>query len=79
MPVEKGQRYKHYKGKTYRVLGVGHHSETGEKVVIYQAEYDDFEFGNNAIWVRPYKIFTEHIEVENEKIFRFTILKEVAE
>ena len=27
--------YKHFKGKRYLILAVGHHSEIGEKLVIY--------------------------------------------
>jgi len=28
-------RYRHFKGETYRVLGIARHSETGEPVVVY--------------------------------------------
>jgi hypothetical protein len=55
--------YEHYKGKTYKVLGVGRHSETQEEVVIYQALYGDHDY-----WVRPLKMFLETVELENGKV-----------
>ncbi len=30
-----GYIYQHFKGPVYYVFGVGHHSETGEKLVVY--------------------------------------------
>ncbi|MBN2095191.1 MAG: DUF1653 domain-containing protein [Candidatus Aenigmarchaeota archaeon] len=70
MEVKPG-RYRHYKGNFYEVLGTGRHSETLEEVVIYQAEYDSKEFGNNAIWVRPKEMFLELVEVNGKKVPRF--------
>ena len=52
--------YKHYKGKLYQVLQVATHSETREKVVVYQCLYDDY-----SIWVRPYEMFIEDVELED--------------
>ena len=70
--MQKGDIYRHYKGKDYRILGIGHHSENLEKVVIYQGLYDDPEFGKEPIWVRPYHMFVEEIEFEGQFIKRFT-------
>ena len=57
--------YKHYKGDYYLVLGVCYHSETAEKMVLYQALYDD-----NKIWCRPYDMFFEEVNKNGQK-YRF--------
>ena len=74
MKAEVGKRYRHYSGKEYIVLGIGHHSETLEEVVVYQGQYDDPEFGEKPIWIRPKEMFEEEIEKDGEKIQRFTLL-----
>ena len=61
--------YRHYKGKMYRVIGIGRNSETLEECVVYQALYDDY-----GIWIRPYKMFTETIKVDGKAIPRFTFI-----
>ncbi len=63
--------YQHYKGKLYRVIGTGRHSETLEELVIYEALYNSEKFGKNALWVRPSKMFTEEIEIDGKKVPRF--------
>jgi len=63
-------KYKHYKGKFYKVLGVAKHTETLEDLVVYQALYDS-EFGKNAIWVRPKKMFLETVTVNGKQVPRF--------
>lgn len=37
-------RYRHFKGNDYRFLHISKHTETGEKLVCYQALYDDYRF-----------------------------------
>ncbi len=54
--------YEHYSGRRYRVIGVARHSETLDELVIYQALYDDPQFGSQANWVRPLGLFTEKVE-----------------
>ena len=34
-------KYRHFKGKEYRLIGVATHSETLEPMVVYQALYED--------------------------------------
>ena len=48
--------YRHYKGQLYQVFNVATHSETEEKMVVYQCLY-----GNYDLWVRPLSMFVEDI------------------
>lgn len=52
-----GCLYRHFKGNIYQVIGVATHSETGEKMVVYQAQY-----GERGLFVRPYYMFTEELD-----------------
>ena len=63
--------YEHFKGKRYKVIGVGRHSETLEDMVIYQELYDD-----KGLWVRPLAMFTEIIERDGKRIPRFKYIGE---
>lgn len=63
--------YKHYKGNEYRVLGVATHSETLEKMVVYQALY-----GTYGIWVRPINMWNEVVEVNGQQVKRFEFIRE---
>jgi hypothetical protein len=65
-PALKRGKYRHYKGKYYEVLDVATHSETLEKLVVYKQLY-----GDHGIWVRPYEMFFEDVEVEGKKQKRF--------
>ena len=60
-------KYKHYKGNDYQVIGVATHSETLEQEVVYQKLYDD-----HSLWVRPLSMFIESVEVNGEKVPRFS-------
>lgn len=70
MAIETGL-YKHYKGNLYEVIGVAHHSETLEELVVYKALYDTPDFGYGAIWVRPLAMFNETIVVDRREVKRF--------
>lgn len=59
-------KYVHYKGNEYEVVGVAKHSETLEPMVVYKALY-----GDGGLWVRPYDMFFETVEINGEKIPRF--------
>lgn len=63
--------YKHYKGNLYEVIGIAHHSETIEELVVYKALYDTPDFGYGAIWVRPLRMFNETIVVDGSEVKRF--------
>lgn len=67
-------KYEHYKGKRYEVIGLARHSETLEELVIYKALYDSEKFGNNALWARPKKMFSEMVNIDGKEIPRFRYL-----
>ena len=65
--------YQHYKGQLYQVLHVATHSETREKLVVYQCLYEDY-----SIWVRPYEMFIEQVQLEDGSLIsRFEFLHSV--
>ena len=64
-------KYQHFKGNSYEVIGVAHHSETLEELVVYKALYDSEEFGPNSLWVRPKRMFMEDVVVDGKKMPRF--------
>ena len=65
--------YEHFKGKMYRVIGVGKHSETLEDLVFYEALYDN-EF--SKLWAGPLESFQSEAEVEGKKVPRFRYIGE---
>lgn len=58
--------YRHYKDGLYDIIGVATHSETLEILVVYRALY-----GEKSLWVRPYNMFIENIEIDNKIVPRF--------
>jgi hypothetical protein len=59
--------YQHYKGDRYEVIGSGLDTETLEPVVVYKPLYET----PVPLWVRPYTIFTETVEVDGKTVKRF--------
>ena len=63
-------RYRHYKGKEYRVLFVATHSETGERLVIYQTLYGAYDY-----WARPLDMFAGTVTLDGEEVQRFALVE----
>jgi hypothetical protein len=64
--IEIHTRYRHNKsGNFYRVIALGRHSETGDDLVVYEAEYD------KSIWIRPCSMWEELVVINGEMKPRF--------
>ena len=63
-------RYRHFKGMEYEVVGMAHHSETMEDMVVYRALY-----GEGELWVRPASMWDEEIERDGVTYKRFTLIE----
>jgi len=70
MELEKGI-YRHYKGNLYEVFMTAQHSESEEWMVVYKALY-----GNEGMWVRPYDMFVEKVELDGVLVPRFEKIEE---
>jgi cyclomaltodextrinase / maltogenic alpha-amylase / neopullulanase len=68
--------YRHYKGNLYQVIGIAHHSETLEELVVYRALYKT-KYGRSSLWVRPLKMFVEKVIIDGKLVKRFQYKKSV--
>lgn len=64
-------RYRHFKGGEYQVLELARHSETGELMVVYRAQY-----GDGGLWVRPAAMWNETVQRDGYTGPRFILLEE---
>ena len=69
-----GGTYKHFKGKVYKVICVARHSETLEKMVVYERLEGESEF-SEKIWARPYDMFLEDVTRDGKTFKRFTLMQ----
>lgn len=66
-PADVFRYFKHFKGGLYKYIQTAYHSETKERMVIYQALYEDYTY-----WVRPERMFFEQIHKDGKTVNRFT-------
>ena len=59
--------FRHFKGGMYKYIHTAFDSETGERVVVYQATY-----GEQSYWVRPEKMFFGKVTMDGRTFNRFT-------
>lgn len=70
MEIKPG-KYRHFKGNLYEVIGLAHHSETMELMVVYRALY-----GEQGLWVRPAAMWNETVDKPNYHGPRFVPVEE---
>lgn len=70
--------YRHYKWKLYEVIWLALHTETQEKLVLYNALYDTpnliSDFWKKPFFVRPYWMFNDKIKINWKVSPRFTYI-----
>ncbi len=70
MEIKPG-KYRHFKGNYYEVIGVAHHSETMEEIVVYRALYAE-----HGLWVRPASMWEEVVDRDGYHGPRFQYVEE---
>ena len=70
MEIKPG-KYRHFKGNYYEVIGVAHHSETMEEMVVYRALYAE-----HGLWVRPASMWEEVVDRDGYHGPRFQYVDE---
>lgn len=72
----KGECVAHFKGKWYTVLDIANHTETGEAMVIYKANY-----GTEEVYVRPVAMFLSEVDrykyPDAKQKYRFMFMEEL--
>ncbi len=69
--IHPGDRYRHFKGDEYVVVGVGKHTETLEEFVVYRL----VDQSDDVLCIRPLALFLDHVDRATYHGPRFTLLK----
>ena len=79
--IQIGGVYRHFKGFTAKIITIATHTETGEKLVIYECTGTGNGSGHkNGIYARPLEMFLS--EVDHKKYpdvgqkYRFELIEE---
>lgn len=67
--VQVGARYRHYKNRSYIVIGLALREADCEPCVIYQADYDP-----HLTWIRPVAHWAESVSVDGKTMPRFALM-----
>jgi len=70
--IEPGQRWRHWKGGTYRIITTGYEEETGNAIVVYKSE------SRLTVWSRPLSDFYGMVkgdDAPSPSVARFTFIK----
>lgn len=81
--LKEGAIYQHYKGGLYQIIKIAYHTEIKDvnkpadvddsvKMVVYRSLYANPSLGPDVWWVRPYRMFVEHIVVDGTTLPRFS-------
>lgn len=73
LPTQPLGIYQHHKGPLYEVFGVVRHSETLAPMVLYRPLE-----GDGTLWVRPFDMFNEPVEIQGQRHARFRLVAEKA-
>jgi len=55
--IKVGKLYQHFKGNKYKVIATAMHTETNEKLVVYQSVDD-----NTKVYARPIEMFISEVD-----------------
>ena len=66
--------WRYFKNKLYKIIAIAQHTETDEKLVVYQAMY-----GDEGIYARPLDMFMSEVDREKypdvEQQYRFELIE----
>lgn len=69
-----GEVYRHFKGNYYKIVTCAVHTESGERLVIYESMSD------GKIWARPYDDFMSGVDREKypnaDQGYRFKLVED---
>ena len=76
-----GGAYRHFKGFTAKIITVATHTETGEKLVIYECTGTGNDSGHkNGIYARPIEMFLSEVDhtkyPDVKQKYRFELIEE---